>query len=263
MRFAAAVALAFVVAVSAAPTRGSAVALQRAQIDAFAPYTHIASAGYCQPARTLAWNCGVHCDATPGFVTTASGGDGLGTPYWLVGYYPPLQSIFISYQGTEMEKIAPIFVDIDFFLDPLNSTYFPSVASSVMTHGGFGDAHERSANDVLAAVKTTLVQYPGAQIVTTGHSLGAAVAQISAVHLRLNLPSGTKIKYIGFSVPRVGNPAWANLVDSLVGDVTHINNKKDFVPTIPPRFAGFAHPSGEIHITANNEWLTCSGMSAL
>ena len=90
-----------------------------------------------------------------------------------------------------------------------------------------------SASAVLAAVKTTLAAHPGATVVTTGHSLGGALAQVSAVSLKLRLPSGTKVKYVGYSSPRVGNPAWANLVDSLVGDVTRINNKKDLVPIIP------------------------------
>ncbi|KAH7102120.1 Alpha/Beta hydrolase protein [Auriculariales sp. MPI-PUGE-AT-0066] len=263
MRFASFAALVFVAATSAAPTRRSATTLQSAQINSFIPYTHIAGAGYCQPANTLSWNCGIHCNATPGFVTTAVGGNGLGTPWWLVGYYPPLHSIFVSFQGTAPQRIIPLFIDIAFTLEPLNSTKFPGLSSAVQIHSGFGDAQTKSSNDVLKAVKTTMARYPSANIVTTGHSLGAAIAQISAVHLKLNLSSRLKIKYIGFSAPRVGNKAWADLVDSLIGDVTHINNKRDFVPTLPPLLTGFAHPSGEIHITENETWQLCRGHDSM
>ena len=50
-----------VAAVQAFPnlsSRQSITALTTAQISAFTPYTYYASAGYCTPSQTLAWNCG-------------------------------------------------------------------------------------------------------------------------------------------------------------------------------------------------------------
>lgn len=55
---------------------GSITALSTAHITAFRPYTHYASAGYCPPASTLAWDCGHNCQANPSFEPVASGGDG-------------------------------------------------------------------------------------------------------------------------------------------------------------------------------------------
>lgn len=31
------------------------------------------------------------------------------------------------------------------------------------------------------------------------------------------------------------------------------------IPTIPGIFMGYRHPSGEVHITENNEWVVCPG----
>ena len=56
--------------------RASITDLGTTQIASFKPYTFYASAGYCEPAETLAWNCGANCEANPSFVPTASGGDG-------------------------------------------------------------------------------------------------------------------------------------------------------------------------------------------
>ncbi|KAH7091710.1 alpha/beta-hydrolase [Auriculariales sp. MPI-PUGE-AT-0066] len=255
-------ALGLVTVVAAAPRqveRRATTTLTQANIDAFTPFTHIAAVSYCPLTQTKTWACGSHCEATPEFVPTAVGGNGGNTPFWLVGYYPPLNSVFASFQGTNFSNLMSVLVDIDFLPDSLDSQFFPGISSSVKTHGGFGDAQQRSANDVLAAVQTTLASHPDATVVTTGHSMGAAVAQISAVHLRLHLPATTKVKYVGISAPRVGNPAWAALVDSLVGDIAHINNKKDPIPTLPPRVLGFEHPAGELHITLDNVWLSCSG----
>ena len=41
--------------------------------------------------------------------------------------------------------------------------------------------------------------------------------------------------------------------------MTHINNKEDPIPTVPGRFLGFAHPSGEIHIQDSGSWDACPG----
>ncbi|KAH7091707.1 lipase [Auriculariales sp. MPI-PUGE-AT-0066] len=256
--------------VSAAPVadsgqlaRRAPVALSSAQITEFTPYTYFAAAGYCKPATTKTWTCGRNCDALAGFVTTASGGNGGDTPYWFVGYYPPLNSVVVSFQGTNSTDIGSLIVDADYFLDPLSKSFYPGVSRSVQVHGGFGDAYERSATSVLAAVTTTLTAHPDATVITTGHSLGGALAQLSAVHLKLALsPAGTAVKLVTYSTPRVGNPAWATLVDTLVADVAHVNNKKDVVPIVPGRFLGFAHPSGEVHINSKGQWLRCTGQDS-
>jgi len=67
---------------------------------------------------------------------------------------------------------------------------------------------------------------------------------------------------IGYGMPRVGNKAFADYIDhNLRVNVTHINNKKDFVPIIPiPEFDfEYHHPSGEVHIMENNQWVSCPG----
>ena len=73
------VALASALSAFAAPalqTRQSITTLSTSQIEVFKPFTFFASAGYCQPSATLAWNCGANCEANPTFEPVASGGDG-------------------------------------------------------------------------------------------------------------------------------------------------------------------------------------------
>ena len=62
-------------------SRDSITALSQSQIDAVTPYAYLASAGYCEPSATLAWDCGTNCDAISGFETVASGGDGDSVQY--------------------------------------------------------------------------------------------------------------------------------------------------------------------------------------
>lgn len=57
---------------------------------------------------------------------------------------------------------------------------------------------------------------------------------------------------------QVGNQAFADYVDAH-GHLTHVNNKKDPAPVVPPRFLGFHHPSGEVHIQDSGAWDRCPG----
>ena len=117
----------------------------------------------------------------------------------------------------------------------------------------------RTASQILSAVQETLSTKGTSSVTVVGHSLGAALALLDGVSLSLRLPSATVTVY-GYGMPRVGNQAFADFVDSqLGGRVTHVNNEKDPVPIVPGRFLGFHHPSGEIHIQDSGEWDACPG----
>jgi hypothetical protein len=125
----------------------------------------------------------------------------------------------------------------------------------------------RTAPTILAAVLALLKQYNASSVVVTGHSLGAALALLDTVYFSIHLPAGTRVRMVGYGMPRVGNPAFANYVDALHHadnvqvTVTHINNKKDPIPIVPGRFLGFAHPAGEVHILdgSGSAWVVCPG----
>lgn len=87
---------------------------------------------------------------------------------------------------------------------------------------------------------------------------GAALALLDAVYLPLQLPDITT-RFVGYGLPRVGNQAFADYVDAQSISVTHINNKKDIVPILPPRSFGYHHPSGEVHIDESGAWEACPG----
>ncbi|KAI0741326.1 alpha/beta-hydrolase [Daedaleopsis nitida] len=230
-----------------------------AQIGSFKPYTHYASTAYCQPSSTLNWTCGPNCDANPSFKPVNSGGDGAITQFWFVGYDPALKEVIVSHQGTDTTKIFADLTDVDIPLVPLDHKLFPDVNLSVLVHMGFAATHSRSAPDVLAAVQTALSDNGAEKVTVVGHSLGAAIALLDTVFLQLQLPNTTSVRAVVYGMPRVGNQAFANYVDALPTSITHINNKQDPVPILPPILLGFRHPSGEIHIDKSGNWLACPG----
>ena len=122
----------------------------------------------------------------------------------------------------------------------------------------------RTASNILAIVQNTLSMKNTSSVTVVGHSLGGALALLDGIFLSLQLPKSVTVKVISYGMPRVGNQAFANLVDSqLSGLVTHVNNQEDPIPTVPGMFLGFHHPSGEVHIQDSDAWDACPGASLL
>ncbi|KAE9386984.1 lipase [Gymnopus androsaceus JB14] len=233
--------------------------LTTTQIDSFTPYTHYASAGYCNPSTTLSWTCGADCEANSDFIPVASGGDGSDVQYWFVGYDPTLSTVIVSHQGTNVDTILPIITDADFFLTPIDTSLFTTVNSGVYVHNGFATEQAKTATNVLAAVQTAMSSYSSTTVTVTGHSLGAAISLLDALYLSIQLPNAM-VNFVGYGLPRVGNQAFANLIDSTLPDrVAHVNNEEDPVPILPGEVLGFVHPSGEKHIMDNGSWVVCPG----
>jgi len=240
--------------------RQSITALSTTSIDAFTPYSYYAAAGYCAAAATVTWSCGADCQANPAFIPTASGGNGDAVQYWFVGYDPTLSTVIVSHQGTDASEILPLLEDAEFFLEPLSTTLFPGVSSSIEVHSGFAGAQASTAAAVLAAVQSTMTTHSAMHVTLVGHSLGAAITLLDSIYLPLHLPAGTTFKTVGYGTPRVGNQAFANYVDAQLGTtLTRINNKEDFVPILPGMFLGYHHPSGEVHIQDSGVWDSCPG----
>ncbi|TFY81188.1 hypothetical protein EWM64_g2823 [Hericium alpestre] len=224
-----------------ASTYGAAIskrqsAISTSQIGSYKPFTFFASAAYCQPSATLAWNCGANCDANSGFQPVASGGDGESTQFWYVGWDPAQATVIVAHEGTDPSDFLSDLVDAQFELVNLDSTLFPGIDSSIKVHDGFAGSQSRSAPDVLSAVQTALNAYGSKSVTIVGHSLG----------MRLNLGL------------QVGNQAFADYVDANV-HLTHINNEEDPIPIVPGKFLGYVHPVGEIHIQDSGSWEACPG----
>ncbi|TFK42180.1 lipase class 3 family protein [Crucibulum laeve] len=248
-------------AVQAAPPsllkRQSITALSTAQISAFKPFTFFASTAYCNPSTTLAWSCGANCNANADFIPVASGGDGASVQFWYVGFSPSQASVIVAHQGTDTSEIEADLTDVKAVLGTLDATLFPGVSSSVEVHEGFRDEQAKTATQILSAVRTAISAHSATRVTVVGHSLGAAIALLDGVYLPLHI-SDVTFRTIGYGMPRVGNQAFADYVDSHI-TLTHINNKKDPVPILPGRFLGYHHPSGEVHIAESNAWLSCPG----
>ncbi|KAF7337057.1 Lipase class 3 family protein [Mycena venus] len=232
------------------------------QIAVYHPYVWYASATWCQPNTTLTWTCGENCNENPTFRPLASGGDGIEVQMWFVGYDPTLQTVIVAHQGTNVVTILGDLADADVPQLPLNPLLFPGVSPLVMVHDGFMNEQALTAMTILNTVNTAITRFGATNVTTVGHSLGAALALIDGVFLRLRLPSTITVSVYGFGMPRVGNQAFADYVDSQLPNlVSRVNNRCTSVPIVPPLTGtfGYHHPSGEKHIMDDGSWVACAG----
>lgn len=95
-------------------------------------------------------------------------------------------------------------------------------------------------NQFLQLVK----EYPDYEVWVTGHSLGGALAVLTAMNLRKNdIVSATNMKLITFGEPRVGNYHFADRVrdDDWVPYSYRVTHKHDPIPRFPVCALGKLH----------------------
>ncbi|KAF7317276.1 Alpha/beta-hydrolase [Mycena chlorophos] len=115
-------------------------------------------------------------------------------------------------------------------------------------HLGFQHAWSTVAKKTLSLVSDELDTYQkkGYKIITTGHSLGGALASLAAATLKKKFPDVELLVYT-YGQPRVGNDVWATWVDNLIppDHLFRVVHSNDGVPTMAPRRKGFVHHGTE------------------
>jgi len=219
---------------------------------------------YCSSSAVQSFQCGAPCQALGNVSVLQVGGNDGTVPMYFIAHDPSTNSIVVAHQGTDPNNLLSILNDAEFGLVDLNTTRFTAASGkSIQVHQGFQDTFERTADGVLAGVQSGLASTGATNVLVTGHSLGAAVATLDAMLLTENLDPSISMTTSVFGLPRVGNQAWADFVDSSLGTtLSHITNQNDPVPTVPPEFLGFVQPSQEFHITGVDSTGQATGIIA-
>jgi triacylglycerol lipase len=138
------------------------------------------------------------------------------------------QTALIAFRGTQTDDISDIATDANFSPTPW--------APGGQVHLGFADAHQ----SVYPWIQAWLARVRPALLLVTGHSLGAALASLTASFE----PSA---ELLTFGSPRVGNEAFVKLMETRA--VKRFVNCADIVTRIPPDgLLGYQHLLQEIYI---------------
>jgi len=212
---------------------------------------------YCSPGVVTDLSCGEPCDAlgVGDVETLLAGGDDQLIPNFFVSHDIATNSIVVAHQGTEGDSLDSILNNLQILLVEPNPEFFPAtVGTEIRVHEGFHGAFEQTAADVLSTVQSALVSTGATRVLTTGHSLGGAIAILDGLMLSAVVPEGVLVETRVFGIPRTGNQEWADFIDITLGDnFSYMTNQNDPVPGLPPQFLGYQHASNEIFIEAVDE----------
>ncbi|KAJ7824121.1 alpha/beta-hydrolase, partial [Mycena leptocephala] len=212
---------------------------------------------YCSSASITTWKYGAPCDALQNITPPQPGGDEGLVPLYYIAHDAVDRSLVVAHEGMDAKNILSILNDAQFGLVPLNVLRFSETAGSE-------SSSLRTADSLLAGVMDGLKSTGVKKIVVTGHSLGAALATMTAVMIKDAVDPSVDVYMTGFGLPRGGNQRWADFLDSQVTRPHFRLQPKRPVPTVPPKFLGFQHSSGEIHIVDDSQTnlVACPGQDS-
>jgi len=152
----------------------------------------------------------------------------------MIGYRPNDQSIYVVFRGSQSTQN---WVDnLKFF-----KTDYPYCPGGKV-HDCFYKAQLTVIADVMSEVKRLRSLYPSYKVVATGHSLGAALATLTAIDL---IAAGIPTTLFNFGSPRVFDDNGAICASNKLQTRYRVTHHKDMVPHIPMDVQGFKHIEGE------------------
>jgi predicted lipase len=168
-------------------------------------------------------------------------------------------SIVIAFRGTE--GLEEWLLDFDFFPVPFAD------CKGCEVHQGFYAGWQALKPSMLAS----LAEYNAASapaIYVTGHSLGAAMANVAAYDLLHSFPNYQWSDFYNFGQPRIGNDAYSASYTALVTNRSATNagqsayrvvHHQDPVPQLPPQEFGFRHSTVEVwYNEPSTDYMVCS-----
>ena len=207
---------------------------------------YYANAVKCDPDRVKDWRCGPACErAGPLHDVTMVYNDSYRVRGF-AGYDPVRDRVVLSFRATS--NAINWIENLDFQL--VNYTTHPQCGAGCKVHKGFYETYSFMALTLMPAVKAMLLAHPGAGLMVTGHSLGAAQAQLALVDVLMTDDAegaGRRaVTAINFGCPRVGNPAFADWGEAMINAspavaMYRIVHADDPVPMVPFTSMGFQH----------------------
>lgn len=143
--------------------------------------------------------------------------------------------LWFAFRGTEPSKINDVLAD-------LNMIKAAAVAGGKV-HGGFQKEVNDLWMDVLSELEHNDQLKVRKDVYMTGHSLGAAMATISATRY-------TPEELFTFGSPRVGGPKF---IKNIKCPHYRFMNNNDIVCRIPPAWLGFRHHGQMIYFDRNGD----------
>lgn len=167
-----------------------------------------------------------------------------------IGTLASTKSIYVVLRGSSSTMN---WLD-DFEVKQVPYTLYPECDCKV--HYGFYHSALGVSNKTTEVVKGLQKTYPTYSVVVTGHSYGAACAQLIAMELER---IGIHVKLYDYGQPRVGDKKYASFVNTVLREYYRTTHNKDLVPHVPPMDGfGYHHSCREVFEDAVGKLTLCS-----
>ncbi|KAK2051648.1 lipase [Colletotrichum caudatum] len=223
-------------------------AVTPAMMDNFHTFIQYTSAAYCN-SDPLMTSFTISCsnNACPAIethdthiVTTVDISQGQSGGY--IALDNTAKSIVLAFHGTS---------NIDDWMTDLKAGLVDSgLCSGCKVHNGFQDSWSSIEQTVMAVVPGLHSVHPTYNVVTTGHSLGAALATLATAHLRQSM--GIPIDTYLYGSPRVGNEDFVDFFNGLPGQTFRVTHWDDPVPRLPGHQFGYYHVDTEYWLSVGD-----------
>lgn len=189
---------------------------------------YMSSIAYESIASINAWNCG-RCGKYP-LLNVKAFSNTTGDIQGFTGYSSNLKGIIVAFRGSS--NIQNWIINLSF-----NQIAY-SRCTNCKVHNGFHTGWNTVKATVHSHIQSLMALHRDSKIYITGHSLGGALAVISAPEIKEAFGNITEV--LTFGQPRVGNSEFAAWYAS-VATLNRVVHYGDLVPHVPPQANGYVH----------------------
>lgn len=207
----------------------------------------LSAGAYCPPNTYLNRT---YIGFSEGFIPTDAINDEESDTQGYIGYHSGQKKIFVVFRGST--SIVNWIEDMDAFQVPYHHHHH---CDGCEVHEGFHYAEQMVISQVETAVKNLKSKFPKYDVVITGHSLGAALASLTA--LDLLKAKIEPVILMNFGSPRFGNKLLAQYASEQLKSRYRVTHLMDPVPHCPFQF-DFTHISGEWYEREDGSLLKCA-----
>jgi len=215
---------------------------------------HFAGAAYCDASQVKSWSCGEHCNSVSELDMISYIDHTRQVLAAMVGYDTTQNAIIVAFRGTVSTSIIDWINNLEFTKTSPWSKY-PDAG----VHHGFYDAWKELESDVMSAIDNIRAKHSTTTVQITGHSLGASMAVLAAMDIKINYGLDTSV--VDFGRPRAGDKDFSTALVSEGISSFRVTHHDDVVPHAPPEALGFYHSEREIYYkdSSSSNYKVCDG----
>lgn len=169
-----------------------------------------------------------------------------------VGILPSTQTTYVVFRGSSSVRN---WID-DFEVRKTPYISFSGKCTDCNVHNGFYEMTQR----LFPSIREAVYAIASNHLVVTGHSEGAAVAQLTCMEFQSKQQSKQiDCELYNFGQPRIGDAAYATFANKVLPELWRFTHNRDMVPHVPLMTEmDYYHSCGEIFEDAAGKLTQCS-----